>query len=97
LNILESSSGERRTIFESPDEGRPPGTEQFLWSADGRYLLLVGRHFRVVKGGTLADGRQLYLLYDSQSTELRCNAEQSNHTRFSAEEVARLGVAIRPE
>lgn len=32
-----------REIYESPDEG-PRGGERFLWSRDGRHVLLVGTH-----------------------------------------------------
>src|SRR5215207_8625775 len=34
-------------VFESPDEGSPEGSERFIWSKDGEYVLLVGRHFAV--------------------------------------------------
>src|SRR3982750_2466628 len=30
-------------IFSSPDEGRPPGTEEINWTSDSRFFLLRGR------------------------------------------------------
>jgi hypothetical protein len=63
-------------IFESPDEGRPICTEYFLWSADGRSVLLVGRHFYTKPELRLANGEIVYLLYDTQSGQLWCNARE---------------------
>src|SRR4051812_39911810 len=40
--LIEQATGKTKTIFSSPDEGRPPGTEKFMWSEDSVYLLLVG-------------------------------------------------------
>jgi len=51
------------TIFRSPDEGGPPGTERLIWSKDGAWLLLVGRHFYVREDLFLDNGDQLYFLH----------------------------------
>lgn len=56
--------GEASTIFRSPDEGGPFGTERLIWSKDGMKLLLVGRHFFVREDLFLDNGDQLYFLYD---------------------------------
>lgn len=63
-------------IFQSPDEGLSVYTEYFLWSADGRSLLLVGRHFYTKPELRLANGEIVYLLYDTQSGRLWCNAKE---------------------
>jgi hypothetical protein len=55
---------ETTTIFRSPDEGRPYGSERLIWSKDGTKLLLVGRHFFVKEDLFLDNGDQLYFLYD---------------------------------
>ena len=36
-----------RIIFQSPDEGRPAGSERFVWSSTGHRVLLLGKHFFV--------------------------------------------------
>ena len=56
----------RRVVFQSPDEGAPPGTERLIWSRDGRYLLLVGKKVFPRKRECLSTGELLYLLYDNQ-------------------------------
>ena len=56
----------RRVVFQSPDEGAPPGTERLIWSQDGRYLLLVGKKVFPRKRECLSTGELLYLLYDNQ-------------------------------
>ena len=71
-----AKAGASPVIFESPDEGRPICTEYFLWSADGRSVLLVGRHFYTKPELRLANGEIVYLLYDTQSGKLWCNAKE---------------------
>ncbi len=56
--------GTSTRIYGSPDEGRPEGTERLIWSKDGKWLLLVGRHFFVKEDLFLDNGDQLYLLYN---------------------------------
>lgn len=77
------------TIFSSPDEGRPVGTERFLWSRDGRYILLVGRHFFAKSNVRLTTGEDLYFLYDVRARQAWCNArQQSALPPFSLETLA---------
>ncbi len=65
------------TIFTSPDEGAPPGTERFLWSKDSRAVLLVGKHFFTGEDDASSGGRERpYLLYDVVTESLWCNASQ---------------------
>jgi hypothetical protein len=73
-----------RTIFYSPDEGRPTGSERIIWSADGSRLLLVGRHFFLKERDLkLPSGDSLYLMYDVPSGRLWCNSEQQDKPPFS--------------
>ena len=55
--------GKVATLLRSPDEGGPPGTERLVWSKDGAWLLLVGRHFYVQEDLFLDSGDQLYFLH----------------------------------
>ena len=71
-----AKAGASPVIFESPDEGRPICTEYFLWSADGRSVLLVGRHFYTKPELRLANGEIVYLLYDTQTGGIWCNSQQ---------------------
>jgi hypothetical protein len=62
-----------RTVFFSPDEGRPVGSERFIWSKDGTTLLLVGRHFyKTAEGPILGTGEQAYFLYHLPSRRGWC-------------------------
>lgn len=68
---------ERADLFVSPDEGRPIGSERFLWSRDSAYLLLVGKHFFVATDLPIADGEQAYFLYHVPSKRSWCNSRQA--------------------
>jgi hypothetical protein len=83
--------GTTRTVFRSPDEGRPEGSERVLWSGDGRQFVLVGRHFYVEPDAVLPSGEQLYLYYNVETGEVRCNAKQSKLPRVTIEAVRALG------
>jgi hypothetical protein len=63
------------TVFRSPDEGGPYGSERLIWSKDGTKLLLVGRHFFVKEDLFLDNGDQLYFLYEVPTGRSWCNAE----------------------
>ena len=80
LRLRDSQSGTTTNIFHSPDEGGP-GTERIIWSRDSSRLLLLGRNFLVEEQGRMPDGLQLYLLYDTKSRELKCNASQQDQYR----------------
>ncbi len=62
----------------SPDEGRPEGTERFLWSKDGTKVLLVGRHFSVRDDLLLDNGDQAYFLHDLKVGRSWINSNQNN-------------------
>ena len=70
--------GTSKTIFHSPDEGRPPGTERLVWSKDGTMLLLVGRHFFVKEDLFLDTGDQLYFLYQVPSGKAWLNSAEAS-------------------
>jgi hypothetical protein len=83
--------GTMQTVFRSPDEGRPVGSERLLWSKDGRQLILVGRHFIVEPNAVLPNGEQLYLLYNLDTGEMRCNAKQAKYPRVTLDQARALG------
>ncbi|MGL4419953.1 MAG: hypothetical protein ACRCZF_04750 [Gemmataceae bacterium] len=81
-------SGQVRTVFRSPDEGRPVGSERVVWAADGSRFLLLGRHFFVTDAGKLPSGEQAYLMVDVRSGQLWCNASQQRaHAGFGPAEL----------
>lgn len=74
---IEETRGTSRRIFRSPDEAPSGiGSERFIWSKDGKRLLLVGSRFWARKGVELASGEHLYLLYDAPSGKVWCNSDQ---------------------
>jgi hypothetical protein len=87
------------TVYKSPDEGGYP--PRLLWSDDGRYLLAVGKGLGVVPDAGTDKGEMIYLLYDSQSHEVRCNSTQLNIPlkSFDFRDLAGInfGEAFRPE
>lgn len=72
-----TTDGQEKTIFHSPDEGKPIGTERLIWSTDGKFVLLAGKHFYTRPRAQLPTGEQAYLLYAVDTGELRCNATQA--------------------
>lgn len=101
VRLEEVGSGQVRTVFRSPDEGRPVGSERVVWSADGARFLLLGRHFYITDAGKLPSGEQAYLFMDVRSGQVWCNAsQQSLYAGFGAPElraVRWLGWAPDPE
>lgn len=88
LRIEDLETGSIRTIFRSPDEGRPEGSEQVIWSLDSSRFILIGRHYSMVHEDQLPGGLQLYLLYDIESGRLWCNSrQQSAHPPFSLDDL----------
>lgn len=92
LDDLSSGHKKRELLFSSPDEGKPIGTERFIWSTEGRFLLLVGREFVVVaRSDSLESGELLYLLYDTQTQKLMCNAKQTEqYPRFTSKDISTI-------
>jgi hypothetical protein len=90
LESLADEKGSRAIVFESPDEGRPVGSERFLWTSDSRFVLLLGKQFFVAnKQDVTSKGEIPYLLYNVLSGELKCNASQlTKYKRFSVEELS---------
>jgi hypothetical protein len=78
VRLTHVNSNVATNIFDSPDEGRPIGTERIVWSQDSSQFLLLGRHFYVV-GNAKPDKREAaYLTYEIKTGRLRCNARQQN-------------------
>jgi hypothetical protein len=74
---LDSDGRKNVRLFRSPDEGRPPGTERFIWSTDSRYAVLVGRHFFGMSEHEGSSGESLYLLIDATTAAVvGCNSDQ---------------------
>ena len=77
VRLEDLSEGSSSTLFQSPDEGRPVGSERIVWSPDSRRFALLGRHFyHLGEGAAQPDGESLYLVYDLDSGKLRCNSRQ---------------------
>jgi hypothetical protein len=94
VTLTDLSSGSVSTIFVSPDEGRPPGTERFVWSSNGDYFALLGRHFFEDKAFQLSNGEYFYLLYHIPTGRMWCNASQSSGERMSIAQLRSVGIAI---
>jgi hypothetical protein len=89
LRLQDVKSGAIKTIFRSPDEGRPEGSERIIWSADGSKIILTGRHFAVREHTPTFDGAILYLMYDLPSGKIWCNAsQQARFPSFELSDVA---------
>lgn len=79
VRLEKFGSRQVRTLFSSPDEGGPIGSERLVWSVDGSCFLLLGRHFYISDKGKLAGGDQAYLMVDVLSGQVWCNARQQRH------------------
>ncbi len=75
-------------IPRSEDQGRPEGTERLIWSKDGAWLLLVGRHFYINDDLFLDNGDQPYFLHHLATGRSWINsAEPSIFPPLKAEQV----------
>ena len=84
---LRGSSGWWHQIWSSPDEGLPGG-ERFLWSRDGRHVVLIGPKFFALPESCLASGDFLYLHLDTGTGAVRNNATHSGGPRFAVADLA---------
>ena len=87
LRLQYLDEGREVTIFHSPDTAGPQGTERLVWSKDGAWLLLVGRHFFVKDDLFLDNGDQLYFLYHVPTATGWCNSNDSRLPPLKAEQV----------
>jgi hypothetical protein len=88
VRVEDLQAGNLKTIFTSPDEGRPIGSERIVWATDSSRFLLLGRHFYVRPEGKLASGESLYLLYDLRTGDLWSNAaQQTKYPAFMQEDL----------
>lgn len=76
LRLENLTTGHTRTVFRSPDEGHPVGSERIVWSANSSRFVVLGRHFYIADSGKLASGEQAYLMMDVKAGKIWCNAEQ---------------------
>ena len=89
--ILETlADGEYENLFDAPDEGKPIGSERFVWSKDSDYVLLVGRHFIVDKDLPVGNGEQAYFLYHLPSKRSWRNARQAAGERLTATQLEQI-------
>lgn len=97
LVLEDARTGHTNEIFRSPDEG-PPGSERIVWSEDSNRFLLLGTNFCTRSQASLPSGEQLYLVYDTVSGRLRCNAsQQDKYEPFTTNDItATKWVGFRP-
>ena len=76
VRVEDMKTQKMKTVFTSPDEGRPIGSERVVWSTDSSRFLLLGRHFYALPESRLPSGESLYLLHDQKSGKIWCNATQ---------------------
>jgi hypothetical protein len=77
IRLEDLARGGTERLFHSPDEGGPFGSERLIWSKDGKWLLLVGRHFFVKEDLFLDNGDQLYFLYEVATGKAWTNAKDN--------------------
>jgi hypothetical protein len=88
LELVDLSDDSVATIFDSPDEDRPIGSERIVWSPDSSRFVLIGRHFAdCPETARLPTGEIAYLLYDLKSRALRCNSRSQTLPPFKVEEL----------
>ena len=98
--VVKTSASETNglVIFESPDEGSPPGTERFLWSSNSAYVLLLGRRFFIPTACKTSEGEFLYLMYALSNGCIWCNSEQQNlYPAFRFSDIADKGFPSVPK
>lgn len=95
ISIQDEGTGNKKTIFKTPDEGKPSGTEKIFWSDDGDFLLLVGKNFFVVDEAMVNDETALYLMYRVSTGEVWCNSSQTRSIRFVLDDVIKAGIKVR--
>lgn len=79
-----------KIVYTSPDEGRPVGTERFIWTTNSEAFLLVGSHFFTRTNLKTKNGQSIYLFYNVVSGELRSNASQNVLPGIDAAELRKL-------
>lgn len=87
LRLEDLKEGMISTIYTSPDEGRPIGSERIVWSRDSARFLLLGRRFS--SGVLLPETGELaaYLMYDVTAGEAWCAADERQCRPLSVEAV----------
>ena len=81
LRLEDRSTGRVVSLMPGLDgQGRPEGSERLIWSRDGAWLLLVGRHFYVRDDLFLDNGDQLYFLHHLPTGRSWINADLRSPT-----------------
>jgi hypothetical protein len=93
IRLESRDEGEIRTVFSSPDEGMPEGTERFIWSGDSQYVLLVGSHFFVERSVAVGHSEQAYLLLHLPTKRVWCNSRQTSLPRLTQDVLSDAGFA----
>ena len=76
LRLEDRASGRTTSLMPHLDgQGHPEGTERLIWSKDGAWLLLVGRHFFVREDLFLDNGDQPYFLHHLPSRRSWINSD----------------------
>jgi hypothetical protein len=78
FSVIVEGIDKKNVIYTSPDELNPPGTEQFIWSVDSNYVLLIGRRFAACDTFD-SRGNQIYLLYSYSDDKIWCCSKQKNY------------------
>ena len=81
LLLVDNNSGNSVEIFRSKDQSPSIRLERVVWSPDSRYLALVGDRYYVVEGCDFDNGEFLFLVYDTVTKVVYCNADDD--FRFS--------------
>jgi hypothetical protein len=92
--LTDVRDGSDTIVFTSPDEGRPAGTERFVWNAGGESFALLGRHFFTEDDYRFANGECLYLVYRIPTRDLWCNATQAKSPRLSLWDAGAMGFKL---
>lgn len=75
FDIWLTVDGNRRLLFTSPDEGRPP-TEECIWSKKSDAFEIVSGSVVTIEGAPKVGSKVCYLLYSVAEDRIYCNASQ---------------------
>jgi hypothetical protein len=91
LRLENLTTGRTKTVFRSPDEGRPVGSERIVWSADSSRFVVLGHHFYIADSGKLASGELAYLMMELNTGKIWCNSEQqAEFPRFGLDDLTSI-------
>jgi hypothetical protein len=76
IKLEDMASKNVAILFSWPDEGRPKGSERFLWSKDGTWFLLLGRQFILENPIVVNTLDEAYFLYHLRTRRAWCHSSQ---------------------